>query len=205
MKKILTIALFFLANTAFIYAQGIQIVEPETNKYQIFSEKKGSVVIHLSNHMFTRMNTSSMPVNLTTEVTIFENFTAGPVFTYFRFSNYEIVSQNMTEWKNIDVKYNQYFVGLRANYHLTPAFENLFNKKLGREYFDIYVGTWMGYSFTNSGHKLANADVIKGTQKMRAGALIGVRSMVVPRFGLFMEAGFSSYSFGSFGCTIRLR
>jgi hypothetical protein len=81
----------------------------------------------------------------------------------------------------------------------------MFNKKLGREYFDLYVGSWAGYSITNSNHNLANEDVVKGTQKFRGGALMGVRSMIVPRFGLFMELGYTSYGIGSFGCTVKLK
>jgi hypothetical protein len=199
---------FFLATTMLLLAtltqaQGIQMMKE--NKYQLYTEKPGSVVVHLGNQMFNRMNTTSMPVTFTAEVTALPNLTVGPVFTYFKFVSWEQVAKSVTEYENVDVKYNQYFVGLRANYHLTPFLEEMFNKKLGREYFDLYVGSWAGYSITNSNHNLANEDVVKGTQKFRGGALMGVRSMIVPRFGLFMELGYTSYGIGSFGCTVKLK
>jgi hypothetical protein len=185
--------------------QGIQLPKTEKNKYQIFSEKPGSITLNIGNQMFNRMNTVTMPIGATVEVTVFPNFTAGPMFTYFKFVNWQQIKKSVTEIENVDVRYNQYFVGLRANYHLTPFVENLFNKKLGRDYFDLYVGAWGGYSFTNSNHELAMPQVIQITQRVRGGAVLGVRSMIVPRFGLFMELGYSSYGIGSFGCTVKLK
>jgi hypothetical protein len=113
------------------------------------------------------------------------------------------VAQSITKYENIDVRYNQYMAGVRADYHLTSALEKLIKKSIGKDYFDLYVGAWTGYSFTSSNHRLANDDVINATQKLRGGALMGVRSMIVPRFGLFLEVGYSSYGMGSFGCTVR--
>lgn len=202
MKKLFFLALLFVA-VSFVKAQGIQLVKE--NKYVLYTEKPGSVVVHLGNQMFNRFNSTTMPLSAAAEVTILPNVTAGPMFTYFRFVSWEQVSKSITEYENVDVKYNQYFLGLRANYHLTPLIEGLINKKLGREYFDLYVGAWAGYSLTNSNHRLANTDVINATQKMRAGVMAGVRSMVLPRFGLFMELGYSSYGLGAFGCTVKLR
>jgi hypothetical protein len=202
MKKPLLLLIMLIA-VAFTQAQGIQMVKE--NKYVLYTEKPGSVVVHVGNQMFNRMNSTSMPLSVAAEVTVLPNLTAGPMFTYFRFVSWEKVAKSMTEYENIDVKYNQYFLGLRANYHLTPFIEGLINKKLGREYFDLYVGGWAGYSLSNSNHRLANPDVINATQKMRAGVLAGVRSMIVPRFGLFMELGYSSYGLGAFGCTVKLR
>ncbi len=202
MKKIFSLVLFIVL-AVFANAQGIQLVKE--NKYKLYTEKPGSVVVHLGNQMFNRVNSTTMPLSAAAEVTVLPNLTAGPMFTYFRFVSWEQVSKSITEYENVDVKYNQYFLGLRANYHLTPFIEGLINKKLGREYFDLYVGAWAGYSLTNSSHRLANADVVAATQKMRAGVLAGVRSMVVPRFGLFMELGYSSYGLGAFGCTVKLR
>jgi hypothetical protein len=202
MKKPLLLLIMLIA-VAFTQAQGIQMVKE--NKYVLYTEKPGSVVVHVGNQMFNRMNSTSMPLSVAAEVTVLPNLTAGPMFTYFRFVSWEKVAKSMTEYENIDVKYNQYFLGLRANYHLTPFIEGLINKKLGREYFDLYVGGWAGYSLSNSNHRLANPEVINATQKMRAGVLAGVRSMIVPRFGLFMELGYSSYGLGAFGCTVKLR
>ncbi len=202
MKKPLLLLIMLIA-VAFTQAQGIQMVKE--NKYVLYTEKPGSVVVHVGNQMFNRINSTSMPLSVAAEVTVLPNLTAGPVFTYFRFVSWEKVAKSMTEYENVDVKYNQYFLGLRANYHLTPFIEGLFNKKLGREYFDLYVGGWAGYSLSNSNHRLANPDVINATQKMRGGVLAGVRSMIVPRFGLFMELGYSSYGLGAFGCTVKLR
>jgi hypothetical protein len=202
MKKPLLLLIMLIA-VAFTQAQGIQMVKE--NKYVLYTEKPGSVVVHVGNQMFNRMNSTSMPLSVAAEVTVLPNLTAGPMFTYFRFVSWEKVAKSMTEYENVDVKYNQYFLGLRANYHLTPFIEGLINKKLGREYFDLYVGGWVGYSLSNSNHRLANPEVINATQKMRAGVLAGVRSMIVPRFGLFMELGYSSYGLGAFGCTVKLR
>jgi hypothetical protein len=202
MKKPLLLLIMLIA-VAFTQAQGIQMVKE--NKYVLYTEKPGSVVVHVGNQMFNRMNSTSMPLSVAAEVTVLPNLTAGPMFTYFRFVSWEKVAKSMTEYENVDVKYNQYFLGLRANYHLTPFIEGLINKKLGREYFDLYVGGWAGYSLSNSNHRLANPEVINATQKMRAGVLAGVRSMIVPRFGLFMELGYSSYGLGAFGCTVKLR
>jgi hypothetical protein len=42
-------------------------------------------------------------------------------------------------------------------------------------------------------------------ETIRAGAALGVRSMVLPRFGFFVEAGYSSYGYGSFGMTVVLK
>jgi hypothetical protein len=202
MKKLFFIAVM-LTTAAFTQAQGIQMVKE--NKYVLYTEKPGSVVLHVGNQMFNRMNSTSMPLSVAAEVTVLPNLTAGPMFTYFRFVSWEKIAKSMTEYENVDVKYNQYFLGVRANYHLTPFIEGLINKKLGREYFDLYVGGWAGYSLSNSNHRLANPEVINATQKMRAGVLAGVRSMIVPRFGLFMELGYSSYGLGAFGCTVKLR
>jgi hypothetical protein len=190
---------------AFVYvnAQGISVPKSTSEENQIFCKKKGGVVLNLGNIMFTRMKTTSMPIVVNPQLTLFPNFTAGPVFSYFKFLNTEQVAKSVTMVENVDIKYNQFFVGFRADYHLTNIIEKMIKKDFGKEYFDLYAGIWGGYSFTSSGHRLANSDVINATQKIRAGIHAGVRSMIVPRFGLFMEVGYSSYGIGSFGCTVR--
>jgi hypothetical protein len=201
-RKIIVGICFLILGFVYVNAQGISVVKPEEQS-QLFSEKRGSVILNISNIMFTRMNTTSMPVVVNPQITVLPNFTVGPVFSYFKFLNSEQVAKSVTMVENVDIKYNQFMVGFRADYHFTHVIEKMVRKDFGKDYFDLYAGVWSGYSFTSSGHRLANAEVIKATQKLRSGVHVGVRSMIVPRFGLFMEVGYSSYGIGSFGCTIR--
>jgi hypothetical protein len=201
-RKIVVCICFLITGFVYVNAQGISVVKAEEQS-QLFSEKRGSVILNIGNIMFTRMNTTSMPVVVNPQITVLPNFTVGPLFSYFKFLNSEQVAKSVTMVENVDIKYNQFMVGVRADYHFTHIIEKLVRKNFGSDYFDLYLGAWSGYSLTSSSHRLANPDVIKATQKIRSGAHIGVRSMIVPRFGLFMEVGYSSYGIGSFGCTIR--
>jgi hypothetical protein len=183
-------------------AQGISLQNAQ-QKGVIYYKKPGSVVLHLGNQMFNRMVSSSMPVVINPEVTVIPNLTAGPMFGYFKFLNNVTISNSVTMFENIDVWYNHFFIGARVNYHITDLVEHISGKEIGKDYFDLYVSSWLGYSFSTSDHQLAKAEVIQATQKLRGGVLVGVRSMIVPRFGLFLEAGYASYGLGAFGCTVR--
>jgi hypothetical protein len=201
MKRVFSLFIISLLAYAYGVAQGISV--QKQTRGVIYYEKPRSVVLHVGNQMFSRMSTSTMPVVVNPEITVIPNLTAGPMFGYFKFINYETVARSVTMYENVDVRYNHFFVGVRANYHVTHLLERLIRKEIGKDYFDLYVGSWAGYSFSSSNHKLANEKVIDATQKVRGGVLMGVRSMVVPRFGLFLEIGYGSYGIGSFGCTVR--
>jgi len=203
MTRFFVLLVFIFSGFSEVFSQGISLT-PAEKKFQIFNEKKGGAILNVGNIMFTRMNTVTMPLSVNAQITVLPNFTVGPVFSYFKFLNAEQVAQSMTKYENVDVRYNQYMAGVRADYHLTAALEKLIRKSIGKDYFDLYVGAWTGYSFTSCNHRLANQEVIDDTQKLRGGALMGVRSMIVPRFGLFLEVGYSSYGIGSFGFTVRL-
>jgi hypothetical protein len=101
---LIVITLFLLPFLSF--SQGIQM--PKEKNYKIFSEKPGSIVLNVGNQMFNRMNSVTMPIGATVEVTVLPNLTAGPMFTYFKFVNWQQVQKSVTEYENIDVKYNQY-------------------------------------------------------------------------------------------------
>jgi hypothetical protein len=95
-------------------------------------------------------------------------------------------------------------MGVKTSYHLLPAVQKIFKKPMLVDYVDPYITVWVGYSlmFSNSSH--ANPEFIAVNQKIRGGAALGVRSMVLPRFGLFLEMGYSSVGYGSFGLSVVL-
>lgn len=185
-------------------AQGISLYHQKEGVSLPYQEQRGACVLHLGNQMFGRMPAVTMPVLLHAEATIFPYITAGPLAGYFRFINSVAVSKSVTKYEQVDVKYHHFFGGLRINYHAAHILENLLHKEIINEYFDLYVGTWIGYSFSYSEHPLALEQVITSTRRLRGGIAAGVRSMIVPRFGLFLELGYSSYGIGAFGCSIRL-
>lgn len=172
----------------------------------VFYRKPGSMTLNLNNFMFSQHKPTTMPVAMNLQVTPFKNVTVGPMFGYFQFKyNYQ-ESLDRTVWQHTDVKYHQYFVGLRGTYHLLPMIQNFVEKPFAIYYIDLYVSAWGGYSFVGVNYpSRGEQDLIDRQTRFRGGAMLGVRAMIVPRFGFFMEGGYSSYGFASFGMTIRLR
>lgn len=202
--------LFLLLGIAAIFsfyssvAQGIRLPEKE-NKSSFYAHQKGSIVLHVNNQMFSGAKVSSMPLVVSGEMTWLKNFTAGPLFGYFRFIESKKIAKNITGIENSNVKYHQIFFGVRANYHLTETLEKIIKKNVGKDYFDLYVGVWGGHSWAFSNSSQAKSSVADNNEKFRAGLIIGVRSMVTKRFGLFMEAGPSSFGKASFGMSLKLK
>ncbi len=167
----------------------------------VFYRNKGSFTLSVSNIIVSKQRAVSMPVNLQLEATVAKNFTVGPMFTYFMLKNVKQVEANQNQVQDGNLKYHQVMAGLRGSYHLMPLVQKIINKPMLVDYVDVYVTGFAGYSFMFADGKKANWDFMEANQKFRGGAALGVRSMVLPRFGFFLEMGYSSYGYGSFGLT----
>ena len=167
----------------------------------VFYRNKGSFALHFSNILVSKQRAVSMPVNMHIEATMVKNFTIGPTFTYFMLKNVKQVETNQNQVQDGNLKYHQLMVGLRGSYHLMPLFQKIIKKPMLIDYVDVYVTGFAGYSVIFADGKKANLDFMRANEKFRGGAAMGVRSMVLPRFGFFLEMGYSSYGYGSFGLT----
>lgn len=167
----------------------------------VFYRNKGSFTLNISNIMVSKQRAVSMPVNLQLEATAAKNFTIGPVLTYFMLKNVKQVETNQNQVQDGNMKYHQLMLGLRGSYHLMPLFQKFIKKPMLIDYVDVYVTGFAGYSLMFANGKKSNLDFMESNEKFRGGAALGVRSMVLPRFGFFVEMGYSSYGYGSFGIT----
>lgn len=215
MRKLLTIIL--LGVSLLVTAQEDEVFSPineegliETpTRFIPYYQKPGAINLTLSNHMFLLKRTRSMPLNLGVEISAFKNFTFGPIATYHRFSKTSIQQKSshgeLVVWENTDIKYNEFMFGLKGSYHLLPVIEKIVRKDLMRQYLDIYISPWVGVSTTRSSHPEADTDVERANSTIRGGIMAGARSYVLPRWAFFVEVGYNSYSYGSFGTAIRLK
>ncbi len=170
-------------------------------KPSVFYRNKGSFTISASNIIIGKQRAVSMPVNLQIEATAFKNFTIGPMFTYFMLKNVKQVETNQNQVQDGNMRYHQLMVGLRGSYHLMPLFQKIIRKPMLTDYVDVYVTSFVGYSMMFANGSKANLDFMEANERIRGGAALGVRSMVLPRFGFFVEMGYTSYGYGSFGIT----
>lgn len=209
MKKFLIIALimslFSMAGMAQINADDM----PETpvtavdsaDHHPIFYRNKGSMALSLNNHIVSRTGIVSLPVSLVVDATVVPNLTLGPVFTYLQMKNTTKINEQTTQIRDQDMKYHQMIVGLKGSYHIMPLIQSITNKPMLVDYVDVYLTAWAGYSFMFANHQASDVDFMRKEQKVRGGAGLGVRSMVLPRFGFFVEAGYASTGYASFGLT----
>lgn len=204
MRVVFMVWVFLLLFYQAAMSQGIHLPEKE-KPYVFYAHQKGGIALHVNNQMFNTSQVASMPLVISTEMTWTKDFTAGPMLAYFRFIESQKIAKNVSVIENSKVKYHQFFVGVRANYHLTALLEKMILRKLGKEYFDLYIGSWAGYSFVNSNSSKAKEATETENEKFRAGILIGVRSMISKRFGLFLELGPSSYGKAAFGISVKLK
>lgn len=174
--------------------------EPE-EPVSVFYRNKGSFTLSASNILINRQNAVSMPLNLQLEATAVKNFTIGPMFTYFMMKNVKQVEPNQNQVQDGNMKYHLLMVGLRGSYHLMPLFQKVINKPMLIDYVDVYATGFVGYSMILANGENVNMDFVKANEKIRGGAALGVRSMVLPRFGFFVEGGYSSFGYCSFGIT----
>jgi len=164
-----------------------------------YYQRVGSVGLHFSNHMFQK-NSAIMPViNFNTDVTVAQNFTLGPVFSFFQFKNGRVEAVNATRWTRSHIRYNQFLAGLKSTYHLNDLIQKMMKKPFPRHIVDVYAFAWGGYSFVFSKHKDADSRLMANNQKIRYGVGVGARTMVLKWFGFMIEGGYSSYGYASFG------
>ncbi len=176
-----------------------QTSKDKKEEFKPFYQRPGSVIINVSNYMALRGRSTTLPVNIHLDITPGRNFTVGPIFTYLQFKSQYQQEIDQIVYTNSGVKYHQYVVGLKGSYHLMPLFERLFNKTLKKQLLDVYISGWGGYSYVRSNAAEAEQEVIQANQDWRGGVSLGARSMILKRFGFFVEAGYSSYAFGTFG------
>ena len=179
----------------------VDSVGGETDHHLIFYRNKGSLALNLNNYLVNRTGIVSLPVMLGVDATVAQNFTIGPVFGYFQLKNTTKISDQLTQIRDEDMKYHQFVVGVKGSYHIMPLIQSLTNKPMLVDYVDVYISAWAGYSFMFGNHRAADVNFMRSETKIRGGAALGVRSMVLPRFGFFVEGGYSSMGYASFGLT----
>ena len=167
----------------------------------VFYRNPGSFILSFSNIMVSKQRAVSMPINMQIEATAFKNFTVGPMVTYFMLKNTKQVEANQNQIQDGNLKYHQVMVGLRGSYHFMPILQKIIKKPMLTDYVDAYITGHVGYSMLFADGSKANIDFMDANQRIRGGAALGVRSMVLPRFGFFIEMGYTSYGYGSFGLT----
>ena len=174
-------------------------------KLKPYYQRKGTIVLHFSNHMFRNKGGVTMPVSLQIETTVLPNLTLGPIFTYFQFKQTAFEGASATRFIGSGIRYNQYMVGLKSHYHLSDLVEKIINKRIPKRIIDIYLAGWLGYSFVSVSDSKAEAAIVSENEKVRSGIALGARSMVFKWLGLSLEGGYSSYGYASFGLTFVLR
>lgn len=210
LKRLSVLLTIFLLLPGFIYAQinnEDKPTEPHDilvhlqDESQIFYRTKGHVLLNFSDYIVNKRGFVSLPINIQPEVSLGKNITIGPVASYFQFKNTTTVEPAVTRIEDGNIKYHQLVVGVKGSYHFMPILQKASKKPLLVDYVDPYITAWVGYSWVFSHSSYANPLFISANQKLRGGAAIGVRTMVLPRFGFHVEAGFSSIGYGSFGIT----
>ena len=182
-----------------------QETEKDNEHLPVFYQNPGKMAFNFNNHLLTKTGTASMPISLSVDVTAVKNFTLGPIFSYYQLRNTTQVKANQDKINDKNTKYHMMIVGLRSTYHLMPAFQKIINKPLLVDYVDVYISAWGGYSFMFANTSAASLDFMRQNEKLRGGVALGVRSMVLPRFGFFIEGGYGSLGYGSFGITVAIR
>lgn len=171
----------------------------------VFYRTKGGIVLNLNNYMVTPRGVVSMPVTVGMEATAVKNLTMGALVSYEQLKNTTQLTDNVTRINDGDINYHILTVGVKASYHLMPLIQKMVKKPLLTDYVDVYVSGWGGYSFALASSQKASVDFMNRNTNFRGGAVLGVRSMVLPRFGFMVEGGYSSFGMLSFGITVRAR
>lgn len=171
----------------------------------VFYQNPGKMAFNFNNHLLTKTGTSSMPISLGVDVTTVKNFTLGPTFSYYQLRNTTKTKANQDKINDKNTKYHMLTIGLRSTYHLMPSIQKLVNKPLLVDYVDVYISAWGGYSMMFANTSAASLDFMRANEKLRGGVALGVRSMVLPRFGFFVEGGYGSLGYASFGITVAVR
>jgi len=175
--------------------------EIKVDKREGYYENRGAFTVNFSNNLVLTGKANSVPLSLQVDFVTARNFSVGPLFTYLQYkSNYQ-KADNMMVITNSKVKYHQYVAGVKASYHIMPFLEEMSRKELAKHLLDVYITGWLGYSFVSGSGPQIDQAVIDENSTVRGGIGIGARSMILDRFGFFIEGGYSSYAFGTFGLT----
>lgn len=203
------ILFFVLIIASASYAQRLRMAPADFNfrqeRFVPFYRIPGSIHFNLSNYMIMRVPSVGMPLNYDLQVTVFKNFTGGVLFTHYQFKQVSPEGVNASRFTGSDTKYNQFMLGAKASYHFNKLIEKIVNRHIASDIIDIYLTGWMGYSFARSRDEEHSEELIESNKKIRSGIALGARSMVIRRLGFFIEAGYSSFAYGSFGITVVLK
>lgn len=208
MKKPLLLVLLF-GLSFFLQAQEYE-QRPEkidaSNFKLLYYQNPGSISLHFSNFMFGDVQSVTMPVSLNPQVTAFKNFTVGPSFTYFKSKYNYNAAHNVQVFENSKKNYRSLMPAIKGEYHLTPLLDKLTRKPIQAMYIDIYVQSWIGYQFVmGEGGTREKPNYKDEFQAWRGGAALGVRTMLLPFMGIFLEVGYSKIGYGSFGLSFKLK
>ena len=179
-----------------VFAQQERFVaEPAAPYYT----EPGRISVHLHENFFLRMRAVSPLLGIQPEITVVKNVTAGPVFTYFKFKRSESQGSSTAVYPEDHVKYYNLTAGGKASLHINSFLMNAFNMRIRNEYTDYYISVWGGYNFIRATSDRAEQEFIDSNKSFRAGASLGLRSMVGKKVAMFLEAGYSSYAYGTVG------
>ena len=179
--------------------------DKDTKHLPVFYQNPGKMAFNFNNHLLTKTGTASMPISLSVDVTTVKNLTLGPTFSYYQLRNTTPTKPSQDKINDKNTKYHMFIVGLRSTYHIMPSIQKIINKPLLVDYVDVYISAWGGYSFMFANTSAASLDFMRANEKIKGGVALGVRSMVLPRFGFFVEGGYGSLGYASFGITVAIR
>ena len=175
------------------------------NDTVVYYQQRGTFILNLNNFIINQVGIVTMPVNLGFEATVAPGLTIGPMVSYLEMKNVKELNDHMARIDDHDMNYHLVTPAVRASYHFMPLIQRLSKKKLLTNYVDAYVTGWGGYSIAMASGENVNPSFVKANTTFRGGAAAGVRSMVLPRFGFFIEGGYSSFGYLSFGITARVK
>lgn len=177
------------------------------NSYQSLNyQNKGKISLHLSNFMFGDVKSVSMPITIGAQLTAFRNFTIGPTFSYFKSKYSYNAAYNIQVWENSDEIFRSLMPGIKGEYHLMPAINKMVKKDIKALYIDLYMQSWIGYQFVlGAGGSSEKPNYKDQYQALRGGLGLGVRTMLMPFMGIFLEVGYSKVGYGSFGLSFNFK
>jgi len=159
--------------------------------------KDNTILLNFGNNLFPVQPSITAQPMLSAEF-CYKQVSFGPHFCYFQFKESRS-DKLVTHFINDHVRYHHFLAGVKATVHLTEAVNGFLNTRINSQWLDVYLGLMGGYSFIHSSEPDANAEVIEKNERLRGELSLGLRSMVIPKVGFFLEGKHGSYAYCAFG------
>jgi len=165
-----------------------------------YYQEKGNIILNGGLYFTGTDRAVSATKYFAPEISIFKNFSAGPVFIHYRYKTYTDL-EYASIWIEEKTNYDHLLLAGKVTYHLNGLLNKLFKLHIHPRKYELYASALLGYNllFVNP----TPLSYVKD-EELRAGIYLGARYFYKGKLGLSLEGGYSKYGYMGVGLSYKI-